>query len=132
MNPDSFIDIAIIGLDVDATKPSQVASGLRHMYLQLSAQPPSEWQQLFDQERRFPRHSMWREAWVEGRHIVVDCVPEEIEQYHLRDLKEDVAKTNEKYRDYLGKVARAQKQQQEAEQKEKSRLDDLKSRLKFD
>jgi len=132
MNPDSFTDIAIIGLDVDATKPSQAASGLRHMYLQLSVEPPSEWQQLFDQERRFPRHSMWREAWVEGRHIVVDCVPEEIERYHLRDLNEDVAKANEKYRDYLGKVARAQQQQQQAEQKEKSRLDGLKSRLKFD
>jgi hypothetical protein len=132
MNPDSFTDIAIIGLDVDATKPSQAASGLRHMYLQLSAEPPSEWQQLFNQGRRFPRHSMWRDAWVEGRHIVVDCVPEEIEQYHLRDLKEDAAKTNEKYRDYLGKVAGAQQQQQEAEQKEKSRLDDLKNRLKFD
>ena len=38
---------------------------------------------------------MWREDWIEGNFIVVDCVPEEIEQYHLRDLKEDVAKTNQ-------------------------------------
>ena len=64
--------------------------------------------------------------------ILVDCVPEEIEQYHLRDLKEDVAKTNQNYRDYLARVARAQKQQEGAEQKEKSRLEDLKSRLEFD
>ena len=75
---------------------------------------------------------MWREAWIEGNFIVVDCVPEEIEQYHLRDLKEDVAKTNQNYRDYLARVARAQEQQEEREQKEKSRLEDLKSRLEFD
>jgi hypothetical protein len=132
MNPDSFADIKIIGLDVDATQPSQAAAGLRHMYLHLSARPSSEWQQLFDQERQFPRHSMWRKAWIEGNFIVVDCVPEEIEQYHLRDLKEDVAKTNQNYRDYLARVARAQKRQKEAEQKEKSQLEDVKSRLKFD
>jgi hypothetical protein len=132
VNPDSFTDIKIIGLDVDATQPSQAAAGLRHMYLRLSTQPSSEWQELFNQERQFPRHTRWREAWIEGNFIVVDCVPEEIEQYHLRDLKEDVAKTNQNYRDYLARVARAQKQEKEAEQKEKSRLEDLKGRLKFD
>jgi hypothetical protein len=132
MNADSFTDIKITGLDVNATQPSQAAPGLRHMYLRLSARPSSEWQELFNQERQFPRHTMWREAWIEGNFIVVDCVPEEIEQYHLRDLKEDVAKTNQNYRDYLARVARAQEQQKEAEQKEKSRLEDLKSRLEFD
>jgi hypothetical protein len=132
MNPDSFTDIKIIGFDVDATQPSQTVPGLRHMYLQLSVAPSSEWQQLFDQERQFPRHSMWRKAWIEGNFIVVDCVPEEIEQYHLRDLKEDVAKTNQNYRSYLARVAEAQKKRREAEAKEKSRLEDLKSRLKFD
>lgn len=132
MNPDSFDEIRITGLDVGATQPSQRASGLRHMHLRLSAQPSSEWRQLFDNERQFPRHSMWRAAWIESSFIVVDCVPEEIEQHHLRDLKEDVANTNKKYREYLARVALAQKQQEETEQKEKSRLDELKNRLNFD
>jgi hypothetical protein len=132
MNPDSFTDIKITGLEVDATQASDRAPGLRHMYLRLSASPPAEWQQLFDNERQFPRHTMWREAWIEGNFIVVDCVPEEIEQYHLRDLKEDVAKTNQKYRDYLAGVAQAHQQHEAAQQKERSRIEGLKNRLKFD
>jgi len=67
------------------------------MHLKLSAHPTAEWAQLFKNQRQFPRHSMWREAWVEGRYIVVDCVPEEIKQYHLRDLNEDAAVVNGEY-----------------------------------
>lgn len=33
--------------------------------------------------------------------IVVDCVPEEIEQFSLEDLKIDVNNTNQEYREYL-------------------------------
>jgi hypothetical protein len=132
MNSDLFTNIKIVDLHVNATQPSDAASGLRHMYLRLSARPPSEWQEFFDQQRQFPRHNMWREAWIEGNSIVVDCVPEEIEQYHLRDLKEDVANTNKNYRDYLARIAREREQQKQADQEEKSRLEDLKGRLKFD
>ena len=87
MNRDSFTDIKLIGLDVDATQSSEAAAGLRHMYLRLSAQPSSEWQELFDQERQFPRHSMWRADWIEGNFIVVDCVPEEINSIIYETLK---------------------------------------------
>lgn len=97
----NFQDIRITGLDSKATQQSPTAPGLRLMYLTLSGTPPHMWTQIFDAERQFPRHSMWRTAEVEGDNIVVDCVPEELEQYHLRDLKEDVRNTNEKYRGYL-------------------------------
>lgn len=132
MNPHSFTDIRITGLETAATQPSDRAAGLRHMFLRLSSSPPLEWQQLFDNERQYPRHSMWREAWIQGDFIVVDCVPEEIAQYHLRDLKQDVANANKNYRDYLERVAQVETQQRAAEQQERSRLDELKSRLDFD
>ena len=44
---------------------------------------------------------MWREAWVEDNFIVIHCVPEELEKYHVSDLKEDIVNANTKYRQYL-------------------------------
>ena len=127
----AFDDVLITGLAVERTQQSSTAPGLRYMHLTLSARPTAEWGEMFIAERRFPRHSMWREAWVEGDAIVVDCVPEEIEQYHLRDLKEDVANTNQTYRGYLRRVEEAQQREQSERDVEASRLEDLKGRLQF-
>jgi len=74
---------------------------------------------------------MWRKAWIEGDAIVVDCVPEEIEKYHLSDLREDVANTNQKYREYLVDAAAAKENEQNERDLEAKRLEDLKSRLHF-
>lgn len=128
----TFEDIKIVGLDVDLTQPSRKAPGLRLMHLRLSESPPPEWVQLFQQERRFPRHTMWRHASVEGGHIVVDCVPEELEQHHLKDLKRDVANSNDKYRQWLERRDAADAQQRDAGQKERERLERLRSKLDFD
>ena len=102
------------------------------MHLKLSDDPPADWDLIFDEERKFPRHSMWRHAKVSGAYIVVDCPPEEIAKYHLADLKADVANTNQKYRKLL--VAResnaAQKLKVEAD--EKQSLESLRGKLKFD
>ncbi len=127
-----FTNIRITDLHVDRTQPSQKASGLRLMYLKLSASPPPEWIQLFEQERSFPRHSMWREARIEGSYIVVDCVPEELERYHLRDLNEDVENSNRKYVQWLGRANAQQQLNVDVQQRERERLDALRSRLKFD
>jgi hypothetical protein len=132
MSSAAFTDIKITGLNVDLTQPSDKASGLRHMYLSLSAEPTREWIEIFQAERQFPRHSMWRDAWVETDHIVVDCVPDEIEKYHLSDLKQDAAKTNQKYRDYLAKVELHNQQQQKAHREEHDRLNGIRDRLNFD
>ena len=127
-----FENIMIVDLDVDMTRHSNKASGLRHMFLRLSSRPPTDWVRIFDNERGFPRHTMWRKAWVEGQHIVVDCVPEEIERYHLRDLKEDVANANRKYREYIVQVQAEKERDRSAEAAEKERLRNLKGNLKFD
>jgi hypothetical protein len=102
------------------------------MYLTLSEQPPSVWSEIFDAERQFPRHSMWRRAWIQGDSIVVDCVPEELEKYHLRDLKEDVANSNTKFRAYLEQEERHAKAAQEAAQRERDRIEQLNKRLDFE
>ncbi len=127
-----FQDIKIIDLDVDKTRPSNKASGLRHMFLQLSDLPPREWVQILENERSFPRHSMWRHAWVEGNYIIVDCVPEEIQQYHLKDLKTDVSNSNQKYKEYVSHIEAQNDIDKKAEEAEAERLSKVKNNLKFD
>jgi hypothetical protein len=127
----AFEDIAIVGLDVMRTRQSDKAPGLRHMFLSLSARPSSAWAEMFTAERRFPRHTMWRKAWVEGSAIVVDCVPEEIESHHLGDLRQDVTNTNRKYRDYLTRVHAQDARHEAAEAQERDRLASLRDRLSF-
>lgn len=131
INPAEFNDIKIVGLDTQFTSESARGSAMRNMHLRLSASAPQEWIEIFEGERAFPRHSMWREAHVSGNHIVVDCVPGEIEQYHLRDLKTDVANTNQKYRDYLSRVAQVDEHQRQATADEQQRLTELRDRLDF-
>lgn len=128
----AFEDIRITGLDENATRASDKGSAMRLMHLTLSKSPPSNWSTLFEQERQFPRHNMWRRAWIEGRYIVVDCVPEEIEQYHLADLKQDVANSNQKYRTWLAQSAAASDRKQQEEKAERERIAALGSKLKFD
>lgn len=127
-----FTEIKITDLDVERTRPSSKASGLRHMFLKLSSSPPREWVQIFENERNFPRHSMWRHAWIEGEYIIVDCVPEEIQQYHLNDLKVDVASSNAKYKDYLDRKQADNERKKNSADEEAERLISIKGGLDFD
>ncbi|MGP1665362.1 MAG: toll/interleukin-1 receptor domain-containing protein [Rhodanobacter sp.] len=124
-----FVDIEIQGVDKDRTYNPDPQKALFNVYFTLSAYPPQEWAEIFDAERRFPRHTMWRKAWVEGNCIVVYCVPDEVKKYHLRDIKEDVISSNAKYRDYLHRrdMQRAHEAQKQVAQKNvlDDALDDL-------
>ena len=98
---EEFEDIDIIRIDESKTRQDQVHQSMYYVYLELSEHPRQEWVQIFDAERRFPRHTMWRRAVVDGKNIVILCPPEELENYHITDLKEDVSNSNTKYREYL-------------------------------
>ncbi len=102
MSPlERFVDLKITGVAEERTYQPDPSTALYNVYLELSNHPPSEWVQIFHAERRFPRHSMWRRAWVDGKFIVVHCCLGEIKSHHLGDLKENVANTNSRYRRYL-------------------------------
>jgi hypothetical protein len=128
---EEFIDINLVGLDITLTRQSNTAPGLRHMFLKLSQIPSSAWVEIFMAERALPRHMMWRDAWIEGDAIVVDCVPEEIQQHHLADLKQDVANSNKKYRDFLRRDHGEKQRRQQAEEAEKKRLEEIRRKLDF-
>jgi hypothetical protein len=129
---DVFEKVRITDLDVDLTQPSQEAPGFRRLYLKLSAEPPSEWVKVFEEERRFPSPRTWRKAWVIGARIVVECVPEELEQGQLNHLKEDVANANRKFSEWANdkkaEIARQLKERTDV----RKQLERLRERLKFD
>jgi hypothetical protein len=127
-----FEDIRIIELDdVRSYKPDPQKL-LYNIYLKLSSAPPLEWQQIFEAERRFPRHTMWRRAWIEGQYIVIHCVPDELVKYHLRDLRQDVESANSMYRQYLMEVALAKAPEIRQKHEELTQLKDIKRRLNLD
>ena len=127
-----FEDISIVDLDLGKSYNPNQQYALYHMYLKLSRTPPDEWQQIFDAERRFPRHTMWRRAWIEGQHVVVHCPPDELEKYHMRDVLEDVKNCNSKYREYLTERARQEAKEQSKVELENARLREIKKKLGFD
>jgi TIR domain-containing protein len=127
-----FEDLTIVDLDLGKSYNPDPQYALYNMYLRLPRTPPEEWQQIFDAERSFPRHTMWRKAWVEGPHIVVYCVPEELEKYHMRDLLEDVKNCNAKYRGYLTELAQREVREASKQQKQRDELRELKKRLGFE
>lgn len=59
-------------------------------------------------------------------------MPEELEQYHLKDVQQDVASSNGKFRQFLVEQAARAQATEQADQQERERLEQLKNRLKFD
>ena len=125
-------EIRIIDLDVDLTQPSPEAPGFRRLFLKLSEEPPPEWVNMFEQVRRFPPHQIWRKAWVLGAHIVVECVPEELEQCQLNHLKEDVAIVNQRFSECAARKKAEIRQQLQDQAEARRELENLRSRLRFD
>jgi len=126
-----FEDIHIKEFDYERSYKPDPSKDLYNIYLKLSAVPPNEWVKIFDTERRFPRHPKWREAWIEEKYIIIYCLPEELEKVHDKDLREDVDNTNYKYRTLLTDRAQEEALKERKEEKELTRLKDIKDKLKF-
>jgi len=129
-DPYAATPVKIIGINKGRTNKPDPRMDLHDVYFELSSSPSSGWKRLFEQRRSFPRHSMWRRAWISGSYIVCNCVLNEIERYHLIDLKEDVEFCNVEYaRQLLNQKVReemAAKRAQEEEEKKNNALDKLK------
>jgi hypothetical protein len=126
-----FVDLRILDLDLERSYKPEESKLLYNMYLKLSARPSEDWIQIFNAERRFPRHTKWRDARVEKDFIVILCVPEELEKVHLNDLKEDVLNANTKYRQYLFERAQMEIKEKDREKTEADKLQNLRKRLDF-
>jgi hypothetical protein len=127
-----FTDIKIVSLEDDLTVESPNNPALRYIYLKLSQTPPPLWTKYFTESRKIARHPRWRNIWIDRKFIVAECVPEELETHHLKDLKQDLANANANYRKYLELQTRSEVRQRESQSIERDRLREMKSRLNFD
>jgi DNA replication protein DnaC len=69
---------------------------------------------------------------VIGGHIVVECVPEELEQFQLNHLKEDVANTNKTFSECAATKKAEILEQLRAREEARRELENLRTRLRFD
>ena len=129
---ENYVDIKIKGLDRKRTRNPDSKKDIYNVYFELSDYPSRIWAEIFEAERVFPRHTMWRRAWIEDKYVVVHCVPEEARKYHQRDIKEDVDNTNKKYREYLRENAVNVTRENEKNIQERKRLDEAFNGLTFD
>jgi hypothetical protein len=128
---EGFVDIMIKGVDKKRLYKPDPVKTLYQVYFELSVLPSQEWVKIFEAERKFPRHTMWRHAWIEDDYIVVHCVLDEVKKYHLKDIKVDVNNTNTKYREYLRKVSAAKAREAQRERKEREDVDKALENLDF-
>lgn len=127
-----FEDVKIISIDKGKTYRPDPEKALFHVYFKLSAEPPMEWVQIFKGERRFPRHTMWRHAWIDGQYIIVHCCLDEVKRIHFKDIKQDVTNTNQKYRSYLHQQAIEQEKKQQREEAEHKKVDEALDGINFE
>jgi len=124
-------EIKIIGILKERTRQDHEHSGLQDYYFQLSKRPSRDWSHFFDASRQFPRHSMWRRAWVEDDCVVIKCAADELQRYHLRDLKQDVAKANESLAQAIEQYNAKEKFEAERKEAERIKRDSLLDDLDF-
>jgi hypothetical protein len=127
-----FIDIRIIGLEDDMMVVSPNDPSLFYVYLRLSQSPPPLWQTYFKNARKVSRHPHWRHAWIDRKFIVVECLTDELEKYHLNDFKQDVAHANKCYREYVRQQSHTDLQKEKLHLQEREKLREIKGRLNFD
>ena len=129
--PDQFTDIRIVELDDEASLPSGEGALVR-VVLRLSERAPSEWSQYFNDAWRLHLYMMKRRAIVSGDRLEIICMLEELERDHLPELNKVMAETNEAYRKYAQEQNRRREIENEAAQRHREALSNLKDRLKFD
>ncbi|MEI9893465.1 MAG: hypothetical protein WDN28_06080 [Chthoniobacter sp.] len=94
--PDVFIDITIQGLD--EAQSYQRSGGFWEKAFCLSAIPPGEWIEIFDQSWDdvdfFPK----RHARIEQNRLIFVCLEEEAIGYQMDELTGTIGRTNITYR----------------------------------
>ena len=128
----AFEDIKLVAMDDKASHKSDPNTHMVHVVLTLSASAPHEWAQYFNDRWQNQFYMMKRRASVSGKRLEIYCVPDELQQHHIPELKKVIAETNTAYRSYVDQTELAAAKRAATEASERKKLADLKSKLKFD
>ena len=124
------MSIKIDSVDQKLTRRVEDGSPTFDVYLKLSDEPPVEWGRFFDRAWEDTIYSMKRRAWVSGQHIVIRCVPDELEKDHKPYLVNAVAQANNLIEEHKRDSHLQQQAQQQVKQKNKKQIQEL-GNIKF-
>lgn len=121
--------VEITGMDKESSSPSGEGA-LVDIHLNITS-PPSGWIGLFDQLWSRHIYMMKRRAHATTRHIIVRCMPEELNAQHIPELKRVMAETDEAYRRAVAASNRTKQQQEDEKNRFRQQLDDVADNLKL-
>ncbi len=125
-----FEPIKIVSLDVGATEDSGQGA-LKNLSLKLSKFAEYDWCEQFNHLWKNHFYMMKRAAYATGDRLVVTCVPDELSEGLLEELKKVVEATNVAYGNHIQQQNTQQQQKVTAENAETAKLNELASKLKF-
>ena len=128
---EDFQDLKIIGFAEELVRASGKGKDFKLMPLQLSAIPPTGWASLLEWRYAQSHPGIKRSIKVEGAHIYVDCVPEELALI-LEELKPMVTATNADHRSSIAQQRQLLDQAQGKAASDQERVEAVKKKLKFD
>ena len=77
-------------------------------------------------------YSKKRRVTVNGDKLIVDCVPEELEEDNLPEIKKVIGEPNEEYRRFWERQQLAKQDKAARLAEDKKKLDELQKNIKFD
>ncbi|MBL8570942.1 MAG: hypothetical protein JNK84_17875 [Phreatobacter sp.] len=121
----------MVGLqDVRDGHPSE--GQMRTVVIQLSEYAPTLWSEHFNSEWAQHIYMMKRRAVAMGNTIEIYCVPSELQDNHIPELKKVIDATNARFGAAIAESQRRQAADEKQRRAEVQRLEELKKSLKFD
>ena len=124
-----------MGLNTDKTRKTNGSDTVYQVYFQLSGTPPQAWRDIFTREWKAlnPNESqLWQEANIDSGFLVMCCPLQEIPVKHLPVLKNAVAGTNKKYKQYAQEQATEQEHRDDLWKQERKAVEDMAETLHFE
>ena len=125
------VDVKITGMDPDLTRPSGRGK-LDNVVLTLTPHPDWQWSKTFAALWKQHFYMMKRDAEVSGNGLVVTCVPDELGEGLLEELKKVVAQTNDAVKAQEAAHREAQAQQAAEAEAYRAGVEKAAKGLKFD
>ena len=89
-----FKEIRVISLDQIRTHSAESSDKKYDIYFELSNVPPPDWRNILQKDSG--------KYWIDGRHVVAQGFSSQIEEI-LSEVRKEVTRTNQKYREQLQK-----------------------------
>lgn len=107
-------------------------TALYEIVIELSARAPQSWQDIFNHLWQQNFYMMKRTAVAYSYNITITCVPDELQQNHVPELKRVVEQTNNEYKGYLLQKAEHEAAMEAQAAAEKEKLKKLSDNISFE